>query len=236
MRPAREFWVDDLELGLPVKNFALRSGNHMLRAFADEFIDRTRSVTIARSASTDARLWLEKGMLRTYPSPTIQGGFAILPDLSGGPSLIAHNKYSSHFPIDGKQQSGDLDSNADRQLAHLKTINLGGDIGKVVVSGLDQEQTGPELLVIRGTAPPQVLWRWRGSRSGFGTPQSLAIEALPRPDGSADVIVAGRNGHLYVLDGKTGRQINDLQISDQPLIKSPLLCRGKVAPKQSLRF
>ena len=109
----------------------------------------------------------------------------------------------------------------------FKTINLGGDIGKVVVSGLDQEQTGPELLVIRGTAPPQVLWRWRGSRSGFGTPQSLAIEALPRPDGSADVIVAGRNGHLYVLDGKTGRQINDLQISDQPLVESPLLVPWK---------
>ena len=226
--PGARVSVDDLELGLPVKNFALRSGNHMLRAFADEFIDRTRSVTIARSASTDARFWLEKGVLWTYPSPAIQGGFAILPDLSGGPSLIAHNEITRVTFL--STASGKVVTSIPTPTGNwrtFKTINLGDDIGKVVVSGLDQEQTGPELLVIRGTAPPQVLWRWRGSRSGFGTPQSLAIEALPRPDGSADVIVAGRNGHLYVLDGKTGRQINDLQISDQPLVESPLLVPWK---------
>ena len=41
------------------------------------------------------------------------------------------------------------------------------------------------------------------------------------------MIVVGRNGHLYVLDGKTGRQINDLQISDQPLVELPLLVPWK---------
>jgi len=228
--PGGRVLVDDLELGLPVKNFAVRSGSHVLRAFANGFIDRTRSIKMPRGGSADAQFWLEQGQLWTYPSPAIQGGLAILPDPSGGPAVIAHNEIAQVIFL--STANGKMVNSIPTPTGNwrtFKTINLGGDIGTVVVSGLDQEQSGPELLVIRGTAPPQVLWRWRGPRSGFGTPQSLAIEALPRPDGGADVMVAGRNGHLYLLDGKTGQQMRDIQISEQPLVESPLLVPWKTA-------
>ena len=95
----------------------------------------------------------------------------------------------------------------------------------MLLSGLDQEQSGPDLLAISGAAPPQVLWRGpgKGRRTGYRAPQSLAVERLPRGVGSANLLVAGRDGKAYVLDGKTGQELQTITLSGQPLAVSPML-------------
>jgi outer membrane protein assembly factor BamB len=218
--------IDDLELGLPVNNLALRSGRHTLRAFATDFIDRTQTVDIKRGAAgaVQSYLWLEKGLTWTYSSPATQSGLAILPDANGGAPVIAHNEITQIIFLSS------VDGSVIKTLPTptgnwrtFKTIDLGGDVGNVVVSGLDQEQSGPDLTVIHGTAPPQVMWAWRGDATHFGTPQGLAVEPLPRAGRHADLLVAGRDGKLHVLDGKSGQDLQTLTLSDQPLAAPPLL-------------
>jgi hypothetical protein len=224
--PTAKLLIDEVELGLPVANFSVRSGRHALRAFADGFIDRTETVDIKRGEAMplQAYLWLEKGLDWTYSSPAIQGGLAVLPDPSGGPSLIAHNELTQIIFLsaaDGKLVKTIPTPTGNWRT--FKTIDLGGDAGAVLVTGLDQEQSGPELVVVRATAPAQVLWTWNGPQTGYAAPQSLAIEPLPRPSGSADLLVAGRDGRVYVLDGKSGKELQTITISDQPLAISPTL-------------
>jgi outer membrane protein assembly factor BamB len=213
--PTARVQIDDLQLGLPVTNLAIRSGQHTLRAFADGDIDRTQSVDIERGMSVPvvAHFWLENGLGWKYTSPSVQGGLSILPDPSGGPSIIAHNEISQIIFL------STADGSVVKTIATptgnwraFRSIDLGGDVGNVVVSGLDQENSGPELLVIRGTAPPQVLWSWKGPATGYGT---------PHPGNRSDLLVAGRDGKVYVLDGKTGMQLDSFTVSDQPLAMPP---------------
>ena len=224
--PTARIQIDDLQLGLPVTNLEIRSGRHMLRAFAEGDIDRTQSVDIARGSSVpaEAHFWLESGLGWKYTSPSVQGGLAILPDPSGGPSLIAHNEISQIIFLSAADGAVvKTISTPTGNWRAFKMMDLGGDVGKVVVSGLDQENSGPELLVIRGTAPPQVLWSWKGPATGYGTQQSLVVEPLPRPDGRSDLLVAGRDGKVYLLDGKTGKQLESFTIADKPLAMPPTI-------------
>jgi hypothetical protein len=100
---------------------------------------------------------------------------------------------------------------------------LGDDVGRVIVSGFDAERSGPDILVLRAKSPAEKLWRLQGPASGLEKSDGVAVVAVPQPAGPAAIAVAGRDGHVYLLDGRTGAQIADHVISPTPLPFPPQL-------------
>jgi outer membrane protein assembly factor BamB len=102
-------------------------------------------------------------------------------------------------------------------------LDVGGEVGKVIVSGFDVDQSGPEVLVIKASPASVVLWRWQGPATGFAQPGGVAVAAVPTSSAVSPIAVAGRDGQIYILDGRTGQQIGSMQFSSLPLRQAPVL-------------
>ncbi|MBF0528656.1 MAG: PQQ-binding-like beta-propeller repeat protein, partial [Deltaproteobacteria bacterium] len=215
--------INELRYGSPIPNLPLDTGAYNLQAWAGGCFEVQRQIKISRGQKTKADFWLEKGVQWLYSSPAIQSGLAILPDFKvKGKPVIAHNELDRIIFI--STDDGSVITTIRTPAGNTRTFNqidLGGNIGQVIVSGFDAETNGPNLMVIKAVNSPKVLWSWSGPVTDFERSDSLAIVALPNPEGVADLAVAGRDGHIYILDGQTGRQRGEIVFSNTPVRHPP---------------
>ncbi|MGA7329829.1 MAG: PQQ-binding-like beta-propeller repeat protein, partial [Rhodomicrobium sp.] len=211
-----------LQLGSPVKGLKLRSGTHELQAEAPEHLGFRRLVDVRQQGRATSRFLLEEGFNWTYARPAIQGGLVLIP--TDDDTIIAHNELDRVVF---------LSSNTGETVAAIPTPNgntrafldldLGGSAGRVIISAYDAEQTGPEVLAIKAAPSPKTAWVWHGPASGAGKPDSLAVIAAPLSSGKRTIAVAGRDGHIYLLDGESGALIQDITFSPAALPSPPML-------------
>ncbi len=215
--------VNGIELGARIRNLPLRTGGHTLVAWAPDHFELGREIDVQRGETVSTRFWLENGFeAEPYTRTAIQSGLVLIEGVND--TLIAHNELdrivflsaSTGRPV---SEIGTPEGNTRTFLE----LNLGGDIGRVIVSAYDAERTGPDVLVVRAQSPPVELWRWRGPTTTFDRSSSLAVVALPSEDSVAALAAAGRDGKVYLLDGATGAQTGELTISDDLLRFPPML-------------
>jgi hypothetical protein len=215
--------VDGTELGAHINNLRLASGTHDLQVWAPNHFAARRRIEIPRRHKLATRFWLEEGFEREpYTSPAIQGGHILIP----GPddTILVHNEFDRIVFL--STATGRIVSSVDTPAGNIRAFlefDLGGDVGRVIVSGFDAERSGPDVLVLRAKSPAEELWRWQGPASGLEKSDGVAVVAVPQPAGPAAIAVAGRDGHVYLLDGRTGAQIADTMISPTPLPFAPQL-------------
>jgi len=211
--------IDGKGWGSPISGLAIDTGVHGLVAQADDCFESARSVEIIKDRLAVAKFWLEKGVKWKYSSSALQGGLAVLGGLGQTGALIAHNELSRIILLsttDGKIKDEIPTPEGNRRA--FAQIDLGGDTGKVVISGLDTETRGPDLLVLSSTVPPKVLWEWHGPASHYSRSSGLAVTAIAKADGVSDLAVAGRDGRIHILEGKTGEKLHDISVSDNVLV------------------
>lgn len=215
--------VDGVELGAHIKNLSLRAGPHELVAWAPDHFELRRSIEVLRGETASTRFWLESGFeWEPYTSPAIQSGLVLIPGTND--TILAHNELTRIIFL--STATGDIVDSFATPEGNWRTfleLDLGGDVGKVIVSARDAEQSGPDVLVIQASAPPREMWRWSGPASGLSPTSSLAVATLPAASGVADLAVAGRDGRVYFLDGRTGENFGDVEISSSPLPHPPAL-------------
>ena len=218
--------VDGVELGARIRNLPLRTGRHQLVAWAPDHFELRRSIEVPRGQAVTTRFWLEHGFdWKPYVSPSIQGGLVLIPGEDD--TILAHNELTRIIFM--STATGAIVSSIATPEGNARTfleLDLGGDVGKVIVSALDAERGGPEVLVIRAGAAPTVMWRWSGPASGQSRSSALAVAALPGRSGVAALAVAGRDGRVTFLDGRTGEKIGEVRISSTPLPHAPVLMKA----------
>ncbi len=215
--------VDGVELGAHIKNLSLRSGPHELVAWAPDHFELRRTIQVLRGETASTRFWLESGFeWPPYTSPAIQGGLVLIPGTNE--TLLAHNELTRIIFL--STATGRIAGSFATPEGNWRTfleLDLGGDIGRVIVSARDAEKSGPDVLVIQARVPPKEMWRWSGPASGLSPTSSLAVVTLATASGVADLAVAGRDGRAYFLDGRTGKHFGDVEISSSPLPQPPAL-------------
>ena len=216
--------VDGAALGARIRNLSLRSGAHDLRAWAPNHFEVRRAINLPRNGALETRFTLEDGRTwqKPYVSPAIQSGLVLAPGKDG--LILVHNEINHIVLLSAA--TGDVAARIETPEGNKRTfleLELGGDVGKVIVSGLDAQHSGPEVLVVQIASPDKALWRWKGPATGIEQSASLAVAAIPDRTGAMTIAVAGRDGHVFILDGKTGRQIGAVQISTGPVPAAPVL-------------
>jgi outer membrane protein assembly factor BamB len=222
--------IDDrMELGGRIKGLSLRRGTHSLTAWAPGHFELRRSIYVPRQGSARTNFWLDSGFDRDqqgelHRSNAVQSGLILIP--TEGDTIVAHNELGRIIFL--STATGRLVAEFPTPAGNLRAfleLDLGGEIGKVIVSGFEARQSGPEVLVIKASPEPVVLWRWQGPAPGLARPEdaSIAVAAVPTGSAVSPIAVAGRDGQLYILDGRNGQQIGNLQFSSLPLRQAPVL-------------
>jgi outer membrane protein assembly factor BamB len=215
--------VDRTELGARIANLKLRSGKHDLQAWAPDHFADHRLIKIPRQGVATTRFWLEDGFeWAPYTSPAIQSGLILIPGADD--TILVHNELTQIIFL--STSSGKIVSKVDTPAGNMRAfldLELGGDIGRVIVSGFDAERNGPDVLVLRAKSSAEQLWHWQGPASGLEKSDSIAVVAVPQSIGPAALAIAGRDGHVYLLDGRTGSQIANISVSPTPLPSPPQL-------------
>ena len=225
--PGTTIEFNGVDYAAPIKELSVDTGVYDLRARADECFDALHTVRINRDQRTEDRFSLERGFRwkEPYTSPAIQSGVVIVPGPKPGDlAAIVHNEIGQIVFLSAA--SGELVESIPTPAGNMRTftqLDLGGDVGKVIVSGFEDETAGPSVLAIGAHWPAKTLWEWQGPAVHFGQAQSLAIIAVPRPGDVAQVAVAGRDGRVRLLDGRTGTQRQELVLSDAALDLPPML-------------
>lgn len=226
--------VDGVELGARIRNLPLRTGSHQLVAWAPDHFELSRSIIVPRQQAVRTQFWLENALeWKPYASPSIQSGQILIPRADD--TILAHNELTRIiFLSTNTGQIIDSIPTPAGNRRHFRQLDLGGNIGKVIVSGYEANYTGPELMVIGAGIPAKIMWRWQGPATNFAEPTGLAIEALPMPQGASSVAVAGRDGSVYFLDGASGQKIDEVEISPTPLAAPPTLVLDNAAEATQL--
>jgi outer membrane protein assembly factor BamB len=215
--------VDGTEFGANITKLNLRSGNHELQASAPDHFTIRRSVEVPRQGFATTHFWLEDGFdWLPYSSPAIQSGLVLVPD--GDDTILVHNEVGRIVFL--SMATGQIVSSVKTPFGNMRAflgLDLGGDVGRVIVSGYDADRSGPDVLVLRAKSPAEELWHWQGPASGLPGSDSIAVAAIPQASGAGAIAVAGRDGHVYLLDGRTGSQIADVLVSSTPLSSPPQL-------------
>ena len=219
------------EVGGRVKGLKLPGGVHQLTAWSPWRFELSRSIRVPRQGKASTKFWLEpgyehpaQGQLKEgelYRSNGVQGGLVTVP--AQGDTLLAHNTLDSVIFVSTRQRRVVAEfPSAGGNHRSFQSFDLGGDAGKVIFSGLEAA-SGLDILAIKASAEPAELWRWQGPAVSGRDPAAASVAPLPDGPNVASVAVAGRDGQLTILDGRTGRQASKLQFSQIPLHQSPNL-------------
>ncbi len=202
-----EIEVDGLAYGSRVRNLELNTGRHQLLAWAPEHFERELQVDLVEGQLAREYLWLDKGVIWTYSAPSIQGYVSLLPDLDadGSPDLAYQELLQLVFRSsrDGKELWRQRVAGNSRW--RMVPANLGAEIGPVLFI-IAEETIGLTVSCI-DTASRRVRWSWRGPARSWKRPAIAPYQLVGdlSGDGVGELAVAGRDGLLFLIDGKTGK-------------------------------
>src|SRR5262249_1446524 len=156
---------------------------------ANHFAAR-RTISLPRRGTAETQFSLEDGRSwpKPYISPSLQSGFALL---AGPDGLVLATNELDHIVL-LSTTTGEVLTRIETPEGNKRTflaLDLGGDLGKVVLSALDAQRSNPEVLIVRAGAQPKELWRWKGPATDFEQSAGLAVAVLT-PEGSAMPTIA----------------------------------------------
>ncbi len=221
--------VDGVELGSRIVGLPLPAGKATLKAWAPDHFESNRTIDVIRGEENRTRFWLEYGWeSQPYLSQGLQeSAIAVQAE---DDTVIASNELAEITYWSAR--SGAVVSALPIPEGERRTfaqVDLGGDVGRVIVSGLEPKSGPPEAVAITAEYPPKFLWRARAPAGGFAQTSSVAAIAIPSAtDGPARLGLAGRNGRIYLFDGASGELVADFGVSDGSLLKPPTLRMGVV--------
>jgi serine/threonine protein kinase/outer membrane protein assembly factor BamB len=202
-----------------IKNQRADTGEYDLTGVADGCFEVRHHLVIQRGQATVDRLSLEKGVAWRFTSPAVQGDCVIVTNVpSGQPAVIVENFLNAIVFLSAAD--GAVLAAHEIPYGRVSRLDLGGTIGKILVTGADEPGEGPELTAFADAWPTNQLWKWKGPTNNFSASAPLQL-ALIRLGAEARVGVAARNGHIYELD-ENGREVGpEMIFSRVPLSGSP---------------
>ena len=206
-----------------IRDLPADTGRYDLLGFGDGFFDVHRAITIRPEERTTERLSLENGVSWRYLSPEVQGECLVITNCPPGqPSVIMENFLDRIvFLSSGKGLALASYPVANGNFHNLNRLMIGGPIGSILVTGAEAPDTGPVLTVFADAWPMHVLWEWRGPKAGVLRPAGLRVICVPNSTGPDRIAVAGQDGHIRLLDSRTGIQYQDLVIATNNLDANP---------------
>jgi len=208
-----------------IKERAVDTGTHELTGFAEGCFEKQRVVTIKRNERQAEYLSLESGISWTYSSPGIQNAFFILTNaMRGQPPVIADIETSKIVFLSSADGSivGQV-AMPNGNIAHFVQLDLGADIGPVLVCGLEEPGVGPMLSAYSCSSTKNPLWQWKGPPISGGRRDGISVVSVPRPGSVSAVACADCEGHVWVVNGGTGKLDQDFFMSTNPPASSPAL-------------
>ncbi|GEM_PF-2270166 len=216
------------KLSLRAHNMFFQPRTRKITASAPNHWQVSQAIEIERGKMTSKQFWLDNAFEREpYVSEAIQNGKVLIP--VEGDTILAHDEMEQVIFL--STSTGKI---IDRFYTRLGTkrsfldFDVGGDIGKVILSGLDDVGQGLEVLAIQAGPEPKELWRWQGGEAvNLGNPAGISAITLPMPTGETVFALAGRDGRAYFIDAVSGPKHSDdiksVQLSTVPLSSNPLL-------------
>ncbi len=209
-----EIEVDGVAYGSRVRNLALDTGPHRLRAWSLGHYTREAEVEVEKGGTARAFLWLEPGVAWTYGSTGIPSGIgldlrAIDIDGDGVREMLHQDSTDLVFrrAVDGAELRR-LTAWDSLQFHHA-VLDLGGDVGRVLVIGGERNH-GAAMLCVDPRRPGSeaVLWHWQGPAEQWPAPCGMMLVLLSDLNGDGVAEIAGglRRPGVVVLDGKTGKE------------------------------
>jgi len=221
-----EIAVDGVVYGSKIRNFPLGTGEHLLSARASGHFDGEQKIVVTKDKKATAFFYLDSGETWKVTSPAIQGEIHLVDDMDQDavPDLL-HNFLDQTAILSSR--TGDRLWSYPAPASGLRAIrefDLGGTVGKVTVTA-KEERTGLDVFCVRSGSTNPLFWRWSGPPQNWGRPEGASINVLPdvNGDGVGELVFAGRDGHAYVLSGKTGEELLELVISQETLSSPPYL-------------
>jgi outer membrane protein assembly factor BamB len=204
---------------------ATDTGTHDLTGFAEGCFEEHRTLTIGQGEKVATRLSLERGVAWSYPSTGIQGDFIVITNTPPDqPPVIVHNELNRIVFIssaDGSVLGGVSTPNGN--VNNFNEFDLGGDAGRVIVSGLEERGPGPMVMAFGHCWPTNHLWTWRGPPSDYGDTKGLSIIVVPNAGRAGSLAVAGRDGFVRVINARTGKTERPIQLAANAPIIQPVL-------------
>ena len=225
--------VDGMEVGARIGGMRLRSGAHRLIAWAPDHHEVDRTIQIPRRKTTTTRFWLDSAVTSIIASTSLQGGAVLF--RSDADTVLVHNELARVLFLSTAtgQELGAIRAGQGGQRT-FKDIDLGAGIGRAVVSAIDRQQRGPEIIAIPASLPARTLWRWQGPPTGLDYSVSLAVVALPVAGQTTAVAAAGRDGAVHFLDGRNGEVIGESRLATKTIPFPPALFAGGSAKGANL--
>ncbi|MBI5368854.1 MAG: protein kinase [Planctomycetes bacterium] len=212
---AAEISFEGKAYGSRLQGFPVDTGSYRLVGRAPEHFDRAVRIDVRRGETARAFLWLERGIVWADHAPEkSQGSFAVqlLTDLNGdGVPEVLSQEGSVLVVLDGRTGSRirTLPSECSGGV-HPLVLDLGGTVGSVVVIGAqDRDRMRATCIDPRGTGDAAKLWVWEGPPGAWPQPASAPVLRLGdrTGDGVAEIALGGRDGAVWILDGKTGAAV-----------------------------
>ncbi len=224
-----EILLDGESYGSRIVHLPVNTGAHVVTAWAPDRFTARRRILLGKGQTIHTRFDLERSVSWRYKSAAVQSGLAVITRLgSRQPLLLAENELDRIVflsPLDGRVIAAF--ANPDGNTRSFVKLATGSLAGNLIVTGGDGEADtngGDQVMAISANnSKPQVLWRWHGPAARLQIPGGLAIAALPAASSRAagQIAVAGRDGHIYLLNAANGQIIRDILISTTSLAQGP---------------
>ncbi len=224
-----EILLDGESYGSRIVHLPVNTGVHVLTAWAPDRFTAHRKILLGKGQTLHTRFDLERSVSWKYKSAAVQTGLAVITRPgSRRPLLLAENELDRIVflsPVDGRVVTAF--ANPDGNTRGFIELATGGKAGRLIVTGGDGEahtDGGDQVMAISANdSDPRAIWRWHGPAARLQIPGELAIAALPAANNHAagQVVVAGCDGHIYLLNAANGKLFRDILISTTPLAGTP---------------
>ena len=213
------------------------TGTHDITCFDEGYFDVRHQVSIKLNERSTDRLSLEPGVNWKYESTGVQGGFFIITNtLPGEPLVIAHNELGRVLFLsayDGKVL--DKLRMPDGNGSPFTTFNLGGDLGRVLVTRLEDPQKGPLLVALVDSWPTTNLWAGKEKLlDQYNDARGVSVALVPRPAGINSLALANNDGWVRVINGHTAALEHEFLLATNPIPTGPYLCSWNLDDKTYL--
>ncbi len=208
-----------------IQERATDTGTHDLIGFAEGCFEEHRMLTIEQGEKITTRISLERGVAWSYPSTGIQGEFIVITNTPPDQAPVIVNNELNRMVF--------LSSTDGSVLAGIPTpkgninsfgeFDLGGNVGRVIVSGIEEQKTGPMVMAFGHRWPTNHLWTWHGPPSDYGDSVGLSIIVAPQAGGTGSLVIAGRDGFVHVVNAKTGKTAKQIPVATNAPITQPVL-------------
>ena len=210
-----EIEVDEVAYGSRVRNLALDTGRHRLRAWSAGHVERAADIEVKRGAAVRAFLWLEPAIAWVHLSSGIPGGWGMVldgPDVDGedGAGEIVHQEGVAlvfRRPGDGRELRRFSPATT---MSYDFLVAAGGGGGRVVLAGTE-ETSGLAVTCIdaRREGDGAIRWRFVGPERNWARPCGVRMVPVGdrNGDGVPEVAVGEREPGVWVIDGAIGARL-----------------------------